>query len=260
MAGTLHARRARGSVRRMSTALSTLAEYARANPRSQAEHERALKLFPSGLTHDARRQDPFPPCVTRAEGAYKWDVDGHRILDYVTGHGAMVAGHSHPAVVEAVRRQAGLGQHLGASSEQQADWAERIIALVPSAERVRFTSSGTETTLLALRVARGFTRRDRVLKLAGHFHGWHDDAIPGVSLPVDPGRAARIAAQSRPHRRRPVRAGCAGARARARRRRLRDPRADGSRLGRGAARRPSASRPSPRPRAPTARWSCSTRS
>ena len=105
----------------------------------------------------------------------------------MTGHGALVAGHSHPAVVEAVRRQAGLGQHLGASSELEADWAERIIALVPSAERVRFTSSGTEATLLALRVARGFTGRDRVLKLAGHFHGWHDDASPGVALPVDPG-------------------------------------------------------------------------
>jgi glutamate-1-semialdehyde 2,1-aminomutase len=169
----------------MSTALSTLAEYARANPHSQAEHERALTLFPSGLTHDARRQDPFPPCVTRAEGAIKWDLDGHRLVDYVTGHGAMVAGHSHPAVVEAVRRQAGLGQHLGASSELHADWAERIVALVPSAERVRFTSSGTEATLLALRVARGFSGRRRVLKLAGHFHGWHGDAMPGVALPLD---------------------------------------------------------------------------
>jgi glutamate-1-semialdehyde 2,1-aminomutase len=185
MGGTLHARRARGSVRCMSTALSTLAEYARANPRSQAAHERALTLFPSGLTHDARRQDPFPVSVVRAEGAYKWDLDGHRLLDYVTGHGALVAGHSHPAVVDAVRRQAGLGQHLGASSELQSDWAQRIVALVPSAERVRFTSSGTEATLLALRVARGFTGRSRVLKLAGHFHGWHDDVIPGVALPVE---------------------------------------------------------------------------
>src|ERR1043165_3221048 len=95
----------------MSTALSTLAEYARANPRSQAAHERALTLFPSGLTHDARRQDPFPVSVVRAEGAYKWALDGHRLVDYVSGHGALVAGHSHPAVVEAVRRQAGLGQH-----------------------------------------------------------------------------------------------------------------------------------------------------
>ena len=170
----------------MSTALSTLAEYARANPRSQAAYERALRLFPSGLTHDARRQDPFPPCVTHAEGAHKWDLDGHRLLDYVMGHGALVAGHSHPAVVEAVRRQAGLGMHLGASSELEADWAERIVGLLPSAERVRFTSSGTEATLLALRIARGFTARNRVLKLAGHFHGWHDDASPGVALPVDP--------------------------------------------------------------------------
>jgi len=170
----------------MSTALSTLAEYARSNPRSQAAYERALGLFPSGLTHDTRRQDPFPPCVTHAEGAYKWDLDGHRLVDYVTGHGALVAGHSHPDVVEAVRRQAGRGMHLGASSELEAAWAERIVRLVPSAERVRFTSSGTEATLLALRVARGFTGRDRVVKLAGHCHGWHDDASPGVALPVDP--------------------------------------------------------------------------
>jgi glutamate-1-semialdehyde 2,1-aminomutase len=169
----------------MSIALSSLAEYARANPRSRAAHEGALTLFPSGLTHDARRQDPFPVSVTHADGAYKLDLDGHRLVDYVTGHGALVAGHSHPVVVEAIRRQAGLGQHLGAAGELQADWAERIIRLVPSAERVRFTSSGTEATLLALRVARGFTGRNRVLKLAGHFHGWHEDAIPGVALPFD---------------------------------------------------------------------------
>ena len=184
MGWTLHVRKARGSVRRMSTAVSIQAEYARANPRSAAAHERARELFPSGLTHDARRQDPFPPTVARAEGAYKWDVDGHRIVDYVSGHGALVAGHSHPDVVAAVQRQAARGQHLGASSELEAEWATRIVELVPSAERVRFTSSGTETTLLALRVARAFTGRDRVLKLAGHFHGWHDDASPGVALPV----------------------------------------------------------------------------
>lgn len=169
----------------MTTALSTLAEYARANPRSQAAHERALELLPSGITHDARRQDPFPLCVQRAEGAYKWDLDGHRVLDYVTGHGAMIAGHSHPAVVAALCAQAGLGQHVGASTVWEAEWAERIVTMVPSAERVRFTSSGTEATLLALRVARGYTARNRVLKLTGHFHGWHDDASPGVALPVD---------------------------------------------------------------------------
>src|SRR4029077_739075 len=105
MGGTLHACRAGGSVRRMSIALSTQAEYARANPRSKAAHEEALSLFPSGLTHDTRRQEPLPPCVTRADGAPKWDLDVHRLLDYVMGHGARVGGHSHPAVDEAVRRQ-----------------------------------------------------------------------------------------------------------------------------------------------------------
>ena len=260
MAGTLHARRPGGSVRRMSTALSTLAEYARANPRSQAAYERALRLFPSGLTHDARRQDPFPPCVTHAEGAHKWDLDGHRLLDYVMGHGALVAGHSHPAVVEAVRRQAGLGMHLGASSELEADWAERIVGLVPSAERVRFTSSGTEATLLALRVARGFTARNRVLKLAGHFHGWHDDGEPGVALPVDPAAPVGIAAQSRPHRRRSVRRGSARGRARRRGRGLRDSRADRGGLGSGAARARTRGGDRGGRAGPGARSSCSTRS
>ena len=261
MAGTLHARRARGSVRRMSTALSTLAEYARANPRSQAEHERALGLFPSGLTHDARRQDPFPPCVTRAEGAYKWDLDGHRLLDYVTGHGSLVAGHSHPVVVEAVRRQAGLGQHLGASSELQADWAERIVALVPSAERVRFTSSGTEATLLALRVARGFT--------APQSRAQARRALPRLARRRD-ARAWRC--RSTPSRRSgsppnpdltvvdPFAEGARRARARARRRGLRDPRADRRRLGRRAARARARRRHRRARRAPTGRSSCSTRS
>ena len=232
MAGTLHARRPAVAFAAMSTALSTLAEYARANPRSQAAYERALKLFPSGLTHDARRQDPFPPCVTRAEGAYKWDLDGHRLLDYVSGHGAMVAGHSHPAGRRSRAPSGGARPALGAESELQADWAERIIELVPSAERVRFTSSGTEATLLALRVARGFTGRDRVLKLAGHFHGWHDDATPGVALPVDgepplgsPPNAHLTVVD-------PFAEGALGARAGAGRRGLRDPRADGCRLGR----------------------------
>ena len=142
----------------MSTALSTLAEYARANPRSQAAHERALTLFPSGLTHDARRQDPFPPSVTRAEGAYKWDLDGHRILDYVMGHGApwSRATRIRPSSRPCAGRRGSASTSARAASCRP-DWAERIVALVPSAERVRFTSSGTEATLLALRVARGFT-------------------------------------------------------------------------------------------------------
>ena len=162
------------------------AEFEAAFAGSRAAHVRALELFPSGITHDTRRADPFPLTCVRGEGAYKWDVDGHRLLDYAMAHGGLLLGHSHPAVVAAVRAQAGEGLHLGASTLVEAGWARSIVDLVPSAERVRFTSSGTEATLLALRVARAATGRSRVVKLAGHYHGWHDDALPGTSLPVSP--------------------------------------------------------------------------
>ena len=168
----------------MSTQPTIAAEFEAAFPGSRAAHARALHLFPSGITHDTRRADPFPLTCTHGEGAYKWDVDGHRLLDYAMAHGGLLLGHSHPAVVEAVRAQAGTGLQLGASTLVEAEWARRIIGLVPCAEHVRFTSSGTEATLLALRVARAATGRSRVVKLAGHYHGWHDDALPGTSLPV----------------------------------------------------------------------------
>ncbi len=168
----------------MSTRVTIRSEFEAAFAGSRAAHARALHLFPSGITHDTRRADPFPLTCTHGAGAYKWDVDGHRILDYAMAHGGLLLGHSHPAVVEALRRQAGAGLHLGASTLVEAEWARRIIGLVPSAEHVRFTSSGTEATLLALRVARAATGRTRVIKLAGHYHGWHDDALPGTSLPV----------------------------------------------------------------------------
>jgi glutamate-1-semialdehyde 2,1-aminomutase len=97
----------------------------------------------------------------------------------------LLFGHSHPPVVEAVRRQAGLTFHAGASHELEREWGRAVLDLLPAAERVRFTSSGTEATLLALQVARAATRRRRVVKLQGHFHGWHDYAAFGVDPPYD---------------------------------------------------------------------------
>jgi glutamate-1-semialdehyde 2,1-aminomutase len=101
------------------------------------------------------------------------------------GHGALLLGHSHPEVVSAVRAQAGRFFHPGANHELECDWAELVIRLVPSAERVRFTSSGTEASLLALRVARAATGRDKIVKLSGHFHGWHDQVAVGSDPPFD---------------------------------------------------------------------------
>lgn len=156
-------------------------------PGSQKLYERAIRLFPNGVTHDSRFLEPFPIYVERAAGSQKWDVDGNEILDYWVGHGALLLGHSHPAVVEAVRRQVGLATHPGASHELEIEWGEAIQRLVPSAELIRFTNSGTEATLMALRVARIVTGRTKVVKFLGHFHGWHDALVPAAEPPHDSG-------------------------------------------------------------------------
>jgi len=154
-------------------------------PASAAAFERAGALFPSAVNHDGRHMVPFPLTFANAEGGRKWDLDGHETVDLVMGHGALVLGHGHPTVVAAVREQAGRGTHLGGTNELEAECAEAIVALVPSAERVRFVGSGTEATLLALRVARAATGRDVVLRFHGHFHGWHDTVLLGNRVPFD---------------------------------------------------------------------------
>lgn len=156
-------------------------------PGSQRLYERARGLFPSGVTHDGRYLEPFPIYVDRAAGSRKWDVDGNELVDYWVGHGALLLGHSHPAVVEAVRRQAGLATHPGACHTLEIEWGEWIQKLVPSAEHIRFTNSGTEATLMALRVARIATGRNKVVKFIGHFHGWHDALLPAADPPHDAG-------------------------------------------------------------------------
>jgi glutamate-1-semialdehyde 2,1-aminomutase len=158
-------------------------EWAAANPRSKAYAERAGRVLPGGVTHDVRRTEPFPLAVARAAGAHKWDLDGHELICYVMGHGALLLGHSHPGVVAAVRHQATLAFHPGAGHELETEWAEAIVDLVPCAELVRFTASGTEASLLALRLARAATGRERIVKLAGHFHGWHDQVLFGIDPP-----------------------------------------------------------------------------
>jgi glutamate-1-semialdehyde 2,1-aminomutase len=173
------------------------AQYEAAFPKSRRLYEQARGLFPGGVTHDLRYLEPFPVYVERALGAHKWDVDGHELIDFWSGHGAILLGHSHPAVVEAVRDQMGRATHPGACHELEIEWACRVQRLVPSAERLRFTSSGTEATLMALRLARIVTGRPRFLKFAGHFHGWHDFVVPGADPPYDgapvPGVPAAVA-------------------------------------------------------------------
>jgi glutamate-1-semialdehyde 2,1-aminomutase len=151
--------------------------YVESHPGSEALYRRASKVLPSGVTHDSRFLQPFPIYVAKAEGARKWDVDGHEYVDYVMGHGALLLGHNHPVVAEAAAAQLALGTHYGASHEREVEWAEEVARLVPSAEVVRFTSSGTEATLMCLRLARAFTGKPAAIKFDRHFHGWHDYVV-----------------------------------------------------------------------------------
>src|SRR5262249_3048998 len=152
-------------------------------PASAGLYEKGTQLFPDGVTHDGRYLKPFPVYIEHAAGAMKIDADGNEIIDYWMGHGSLLLGHSHPAVVAAVQRQAARATHPGACHELEIEWGRWVQRLVPSAEKVRFVSSGTEATLMALRLARIHTNRPRVLKFAGHFHGWHDFVIPGADAP-----------------------------------------------------------------------------
>lgn len=154
-----------------------VAEYVAQRPKSAEQHARAVRRFPSGVTHDSRRLDPFQLCITHADGAYKWDIDGHRYIDLVTGHGSLILGHGRPEVTQAVTDQLAKGTHLGGSHELELEWAERVCAIVPGAEQVRFTSSGTEAIMLAVRMARAYTGRTKLVQFSGHFHGWSDTVV-----------------------------------------------------------------------------------
>jgi glutamate-1-semialdehyde 2,1-aminomutase len=159
--------------------------YRRRTPTSADLYQRARRVFPSGVTHDGRYLEPYPIYVERAAGSRKWDVDGNEYVDYAGGHGALLLGHNHPTVVEAIAQQLPRGTHYGAGHQLEIRWGELVQQLVPAAEMVRFTNSGTEATLLALRLARAFTKRPKILRFAGHFHGWHDHMAFGVGSHFD---------------------------------------------------------------------------
>jgi glutamate-1-semialdehyde 2,1-aminomutase len=154
-------------------------------PTSSTTFEKAQHVLAGGMTHDIRYLKPFPIAIRQASGSRKQDADGNEFIDYVIGHGALLLGHSHPEIVEAVIRQVKKGTHFGAAHEIEVEWAELICRLIPSAERVRFTSSGTEAVMLASRAARAFTGRPTILKFHIHFHGWSEIGLVGLTEPFD---------------------------------------------------------------------------
>ena len=141
--------------------------------------ERAQRVIPGGVNSPVRAFRSVggtPYFVARADGARVWDVEGTEYLDLVQSYGAIIGGHAHPVIIEAIRRAAGDGTSYGAPTEREVLLAEEISTRVPSCEKVRMVSSGTEATMTALRLARGATGRTRVVKFAGNYHG-HGDAL-----------------------------------------------------------------------------------
>jgi glutamate-1-semialdehyde 2,1-aminomutase len=165
---------------------------------------RARKVIPGGVNSPVRAwgavggEDPF--FAARGEGPYLWDTEGRRYVDWVMSWGPLVFGHADPEVVEAVQEAAADGTTFGAPTEREVELAEEIVDAVPSMEQVRLVSSGTEAAMSALRLARGFTRRDRVLKFTGCYHGHADgllaeagSGLATLGLPATPGVPAGAA-------------------------------------------------------------------
>jgi glutamate-1-semialdehyde 2,1-aminomutase len=147
--------------------------------RSAGQFERALRLMPGGVNSPARAFGAVggsPVFFDRAQGAHLWDVDDNRYVDYVGSWGPMILGHRPPEVIEAIERALARGTSFGAPTEAESELAERIIGAVPSIEKVRLVNSGTEATMSAIRLARGATGRELIVKFAGNYHG-HVDSL-----------------------------------------------------------------------------------
>ena len=148
-------------------------------PQSEALFERAQRVIPGGVNSPVRAFRAVggtPRFIRRAQGAYLWDADGRRYIDYIGSWGPMIVGHAHPEVLDAVQRAARDGFSFGAPTEAETELAEAIIARVPGVQQIRLVSSGTEAGMSAIRLARGATGRNKIIKFEGCYHG-HADAL-----------------------------------------------------------------------------------
>jgi len=167
---------------------------------------RAQQLMPGGVNSPARAFGAVggePVVFANAQGAYLYDVDGNRYIDYIGSWGPMILGHRHPKVDEAIRDAVGRGTSFGAPTEAENELAELIIEAVPSVEKVRLVNSGTEATMSAIRLARGYTGRDIIVKFAGNYHGHVDSllvaagsAAATLAVPDSPGVTAGTSADT----------------------------------------------------------------
>lgn len=170
-----------------------LERYQQAFPKDRQLAEKANTILPDGITSDGRYTQPFPIYIERSQGSRKWGIGGKEFIDYWGGNGALLLGHNPPAIVEAVTAQLQQGTHYSACHPQEIEWATLVTELIPSTERVRFTNSGTEANLLAIRLARTYTGKNKLLRFVGHYHGWQDSLILGAGEGTGPGIPKTVA-------------------------------------------------------------------
>lgn len=142
--------------------------------KSEILYKKALELMPGGVDSPVRAFKPYPFFTAKAHGSKLYDVDGREYIDYCLAYGPLILGHTHPKVIGAVKQQLENGSAYGTPTELEIKMAEKVVEHVPCAEMVRFVNSGTEATMAAIRVARGYTGRDKIIKFEGCFHGAHD--------------------------------------------------------------------------------------
>src|SRR5713101_8135450 len=144
---------------------------------SQQWFERSQQSLVEGVNSPSRGPavySPGPIMLERGQGSRVWDADGNEYVDFMMSFGALIQGHAHPTLVSVVSQAMAEGAHFAAATSAEVEAAERFRRMVPSAEVVRFTNTGSEATMLALRLARAHTRRRKFLKFEGHYHGWYD--------------------------------------------------------------------------------------
>jgi glutamate-1-semialdehyde 2,1-aminomutase len=154
-------------------------------PTSKQWFERARQTLAAGVSSQFRAAKPHPMFYERAEGPFIWDVDGNRYLDYALSQGPMILGHSHPDVLAGISRAMECGQLFAGQHEAEVELAEALVRLIPSAERVRFSSTGSEANHAVIRMARHRTGRRKVIKFEGHYHGWLDNISWSVNPPAE---------------------------------------------------------------------------
>ena len=174
------------------------ARYRQQSHRSRELFERG-RYYTAGAAKGAYYYPPYPLTMDRGEGCYLWDVDGHRYIDCGNHHTAQILGHADPAVAAAVQAQLQKGVALGAATGIESEIARAMCRRVDSLERIRFVNSGTEATLHAIRLARGFSQKGKIAKFEGGYHGNHDAVEVSVAPPLDqagPASSASVSAAS----------------------------------------------------------------